>query len=130
MRYKRLSVDEQRRYPYSARTQVIKWWKERGDWREKFDRKSEATSWKWRQESPSPEPEDLTPINHMKDSPLDTMDMDFTPSEIDDLETIELPSPEQPKGFWFISRGCWPSFPGQLLDPFRSPPAAPGLFST
>jgi hypothetical protein len=128
-RYDRLSVDEQRRYPYSARKQVIKWWKERGDWREEFDRKNWVTSWKWRHESPSPEPEDLTPINNMKDSPLDTTDMDFTPSEIDDLETIELPSPEQPKGFWTIRRkdsGLRAPFPGQLLEPFQPPPPPPG----
>ena len=55
----------------------------------------------------------------MKEGPLDTADMDFTPSEIDDLETIELPSSEQPKEFWTIS---WenaflrPPFPGQLLE--------------
>ncbi|CZR50564.1 uncharacterized protein PAC_00438 [Phialocephala subalpina] len=128
-RYYRLSVDERRRYPYSARTQVIKWWKERGDWREEFDRKNCVTSWKWRHESPSPEPEDLTPIKNMKDSPLDTMDMDFTPSEIDDLETIELPDSEQPKGFWTIWRedsGLLAPFPGQLLEPFQPPPPPPG----
>jgi hypothetical protein len=128
-RYRRLSVGEQRRYPYSARKQVIKWWKERGDWREEFDRMNLVTSWKWRHESPSPEPEDLTHINSMKDSPLDTTDMDFTPSEIDDLETIELPSSEQPKGFWTIMRkvsGLRAPFPGQLLEPFQPPPQPPG----
>lgn len=43
-------------------------------------------------------------MDNMKDSPLDTMDMDFTPSEIDDLETIQLPNSEQPKDFWTIRR--------------------------
>lgn len=38
-----------------------------------------------RHESPSPEPEDLTPLN--------TMDMDFSPSEVDALEAIPPPSP-------------------------------------
>ncbi|KAI9786412.1 MAG: hypothetical protein M1839_006872 [Geoglossum umbratile] len=88
-----------------------------------------ATSWKWWHESPSPEPEDLTPINNMKDSPLDTTDMDFTPSEIDDLETIELPSSKQPKGFWTIRRkdsGLRHPFPGQLLEPSQPPPPLPG----
>jgi hypothetical protein len=80
-RYRRLSDDEQLSSPYrTAREQVIKWWKERGDWMERFDIGNGVTSWKWRHESPSPEPEDLTPINKMKDSPLDTTDMDFTPS--------------------------------------------------
>jgi hypothetical protein len=128
-RYDRLSVDEKRRYPHSARKQVIKWWKERGDWKEEFDRKNRVTSWKWRHESPSPEPEDLTSINNMKDSPLDTTDMDFTPSEIDDLETIELPSCDQPKGFWTIRRkdsGLRAPFPGQLLEPFQPPLPTPG----
>ena len=41
--------------------------------------------WKWRHESPSPEPEDLTPLN--------TMDMEFTPSEVDALEAIPAPTP-------------------------------------
>jgi hypothetical protein len=65
----------------------------------------------------------------MKDSPLDTTDMDFTPSEIDDLETIELPSSEQPKGFWAIRRkdsGLRAPFPGQLLEPFQPPTPPPG----
>ena len=87
------------------------------------------TSWKWRDESPSPEPEDLTPINNMKDSPLEITDMEFTPSEIDDLETIERPSSEQPKGFWLISEedsNLQPPFPGQLLEAFQPPPCLPG----
>ncbi|KAF1952625.1 hypothetical protein CC80DRAFT_527691 [Byssothecium circinans] len=126
-RYDRLSVDEQRQYPHSAWKQVIEWWKERGDWREEFNRKNWVTSWKWQHESPSPEPEDLTPINNMKDSPLDTTDIDFTSSEIDALETIELLGSEQPKGFWTIGRDALePSFPGQLLEPFEHPPALPG----
>lgn len=127
-RYYRLSNEQQRRYPHSTYDQVIKWWKERGDWKEEFDRYDHVTSWKWRHESPSPEPEDLTPINNMKDSPLDTMDMDFTPSEIDDLETIELPDSEQPDGFWMIRRDACPQppFPGQFLEPYRPPPGVPG----
>ena len=56
---------------------VIKWWKERDDW---------PDGWKWRHESPSPEPEDLAPFN--------TGGMDFTPSELDALESIPPPSPE------------------------------------
>jgi hypothetical protein len=129
MRYRRLSVSARRRLPYSAREQVIEWWKKRGDWREEFDRNKRVSSWKWRHESPSPEPEDLTPFNNMRDSPLDTTEMDFTPSEIDDLETVELPSSEQPKGFWYIRRkesGLRAPFPGQLLEPFQPPTPPPG----
>jgi hypothetical protein len=118
MRYGRLSVEDKRRYPYSARDQVIKWWKERGDWRDEFNRSDWVTAWKWQHESPSPEPEDLTPIDHMKDSPLDAAaDMEFTPSEIDELQTIELPESEQPEGFWVIEEEEMPPFfPGQMID--------------
>ncbi|KAI1497721.1 hypothetical protein F5X99DRAFT_432720 [Biscogniauxia marginata] len=117
-RYGRLSVADQRRYPHSVQGQVIQWWKERGDWRDEFNRTQMVTSWKWRHESPSPEPQDLTPIHNIKDSPLDaTTEMEFTPSEIDELETIELPRSEQPEGFWVIEKeDVWPYFPGQMTD--------------
>lgn len=116
-RYRRLSFDDQRRYPRVNSKQVIEWWKERGDWREEFDRTEWVTSWKWRHESPSPEPEDLTPIANLKDRPMKTADIDFTPSEIDDLETIELPSPEQPEYYWEIGdEDAPPYFPGQRYD--------------
>ncbi|KAI3318580.1 hypothetical protein HD806DRAFT_512031 [Xylariaceae sp. AK1471] len=117
-RFDRLSVDEQRRYPHSSRRQVIEWWKDRGEWREEFNHASWVTAWKWRHESPSPEPEDLTPLDKMRDSPLDAAaDFEFTPSEIDEFETIDLPESEQPKGYWAIERGSLPpSFPGQTVD--------------
>ncbi|KAI0118160.1 hypothetical protein GGR51DRAFT_498329 [Nemania sp. FL0031] len=60
--------------------ETTKRWKERGDW---------FPTWKWRHESPSPEPEDLTPLN--------TDAMDFTPSEVDALETIPPTSPPRPE---------------------------------
>ena len=118
MRYQRLSVEDERRYPYSAQNQVIKWWKERGDWRDEFNRTNWVTAWKWRHESPSPEPEDLAPVDNMKDSPLNAAaEMEFTPSEIDELETIELPESEQPEGFWVVEDGDLPPFfPGQGQD--------------
>ncbi|EFY89134.1 hypothetical protein MAC_04721 [Metarhizium acridum CQMa 102] len=108
-RYNRLSLEDQRRYPYSARNQVLKWWQERGD---------RAHAWKWRHESPSPEPEDLAPVKNMNSSPLDVAaDMEFTPSEIDEFETIALPKSEQPEGFWVIEESDWPPFfPGQMQD--------------
>ncbi|RMZ76980.1 hypothetical protein DV738_g4645, partial [Chaetothyriales sp. CBS 135597] len=97
-RYDRLSIEDKSLYPQSARDQVIRWWKERGDWRDEFNKTNVVTSWKWRHESPSPEPEDLAPMDKMKNSPLDATDeMGFTPSEIDELEIIDLPSPQQPK---------------------------------
>ena len=94
-RYERaLAADLLNLHRHIPLKQVIEWWKERGDWREKFEMPNGSTlvgSWKWRHESPSPEPEDLTPIDNMEDSLLDARDMDFTPSEIDALETIPPP---------------------------------------
>ncbi|KAK4101255.1 hypothetical protein N658DRAFT_410205, partial [Parathielavia hyrcaniae] len=76
-------VDSEEEHP------VIQWWKERGDWEEDWyvpgDRGRPVVGWKWRHESPSPGPEDL--------SPLITDEMDFTPSEVDALEAIPPPSP-------------------------------------
>ncbi|KAI1347199.1 hypothetical protein F5Y01DRAFT_307762 [Xylaria sp. FL0043] len=117
-RYYRLSIQDRQRYPRSIRRQVVERWKERGDWRDEFDRTDWVTGWKWRHESPSPEPEDLTPLDNMRDSPLDAAeDMGFTPSEIDELETIDLPRSEQPEGFWVIEDGDEPPyFPGQMED--------------
>jgi hypothetical protein len=118
LRYRRLCNEDRRRYPHSARKQVIKWWKERGDWRDEFDKTNWVTGWKWRHESPSPEPEDLTPMNNIQDSVLEgAADMEFTPSEVDELDTIDLPRSKQPKGFWVIEeRDMPPYFPGQMED--------------
>jgi hypothetical protein len=74
--------------------QVTIWWKERGDWQEDWevpgkDRGHPVAEWKWRHESPSPEPEDL--------SRLLTDGMDFTPSEIDALEANRRPTPPPPR---------------------------------
>ncbi|KAI1160588.1 hypothetical protein F5B18DRAFT_631851 [Nemania serpens] len=118
VRYTRLSADDQRRFPRSSFRQVIDWWTERGDWRAEFSRRNRVTAWKWRHESPSPEPEDLTPVDNMRDSPLEAAEeMEFTPSEVDDLETIELPESEQPERYWTIDDGDLPPFfPGQMVD--------------
>lgn len=118
-RFQRLSNEGHGRYSYSARQQVIKWWKERGEWRDEFNEGNCVTAWKWRHESPSPEPEDLAPLNPMKEDPLDvTAEMEFTPSEIDELETINLPRSEQPQGFWVIKRHAVSmyNFPGMMAD--------------
>ncbi|KAI0976971.1 hypothetical protein F4678DRAFT_456251 [Xylaria arbuscula] len=127
-RYYRLSLEDKERYPYSGRNQVIEWWKERGDWRDEFNKTDWVTGWKWRHESPSPEPEDLTPIDIIRDSPLEAAeDMEFTPSEIDELEAIELPESEQPEGFWVIEDGDLPPlFPGQIAEG-REIPVDPGV---
>ncbi|KAI0115684.1 hypothetical protein GGR51DRAFT_503762 [Nemania sp. FL0031] len=120
-RYRRLEPDEQRRYRHSAKGQVIEWWKERGDWKPEFNSTKWVTSWKWRHESPSPEPEDLTRLGNMAEDALTddlVAEIEFTPSEIDELETIDLPESEQPKGFWVIKQedDLKPSFPGQMVD--------------
>jgi hypothetical protein len=40
--------------------------------------------------------------------------MEFTSSDIDELETIDLPRSEQPESFWVIKDGDLPPFfPGQ-----------------
>ncbi|KAH6614528.1 hypothetical protein B0J18DRAFT_447022 [Chaetomium sp. MPI-SDFR-AT-0129] len=73
-------------------SQVTKWWKERGDWQEHWEvpgDRSHVVGWKWRHESPSPEPEDL--------SRLITTEMDFTPSEFDALEAVRTPTPPSPR---------------------------------
>jgi hypothetical protein len=104
--------------------QVAKWWKERGDW---------PPGWKWRHESPSPEPEDLTPLN--------TDGMDYSPSEVDALEAIEatpLPPPftmalrwnglaagdtfRRPMGGWL--EACW-CFRGRAPDSTGGPEDQP-----
>ncbi|KAI1117880.1 hypothetical protein F5Y14DRAFT_464907 [Nemania sp. NC0429] len=118
-RYRRLSIEDQRRHPREDFSHVVEWWKERGDWRPDFDNKSNwITAWKWRHESPSPEPEDLAPVDSMRDSPLEAAaEMEFTPSEIDDLETIELPDDELPEPFWTVDEDDMPPyFPGQMVD--------------
>ena len=114
-RYDRLSNEDRRRYPYSPHMQVIKRWKERGDWREEFDKTMWITSWKWGHES-------FPELEGMEDAPPDINDIEFTPSEIGDLATIDLPRWEQPTGFWTIKAGDLGqrNFPGQTLDPAAS----------
>ena len=52
----------------------------------------------------------------MQENPLEAENIGFTPSEIDELETIELPSSEQPAGYWSIEDRDKPPFcPGQML---------------
>jgi hypothetical protein len=63
-------------------------WKAQGDWKESWveydsDNRRLLPGWKWRHESPSPEP-------------ADPNEMDFSPSEIDALESIPPPTPPSP----------------------------------
>jgi hypothetical protein len=112
-RYDRLSIEDRRFYRYSPHTQVVKWWKEWGDWREEYNRTMWVTSWKWRHESSEPGHLNAS----MEDATADITNIEFTPSEIGDLATIELPRSEQPTGFWAIEKGdLGQTFPGQTLD--------------
>ncbi|KAH8589896.1 hypothetical protein B0O99DRAFT_471157, partial [Bisporella sp. PMI_857] len=52
-------------------------WKAKGDWKDSW---GDSPGWRWRHESPSPEPEDPN-------------EMDFSPSEIDALESVPPPTP-------------------------------------
>ncbi|KAI9666467.1 MAG: hypothetical protein M1821_004403 [Bathelium mastoideum] len=99
LRFSRLAPKYRHSFEHSAVRKVNEWWKERGDWREKFNishRHTLVSAWKWRHETPSPEPEDLTPIVDIKDSVRDFEDLDFTPSEIDAFEAIPPPGYRSP----------------------------------
>ncbi|MCJ1472064.1 hypothetical protein MMC13_000709 [Lambiella insularis] len=125
LRFWRLDPKYIHAFEHAAGKQVNEWWKTRGDWREKFDMRDGRTlvsSWKWGHESPSPEPEDLTPIDNMKDSLLDSSDMEFTPSEIDALEAIP------PLGHVFPKIPATPislGLPSPLFNPFESKEIVP-----
>ena len=58
-------------------------WQENNKWKESW---GDRPGWKWREESPSPEPEDLA-------------DMEFTPSEIDALESCQFKPPAALEAF-------------------------------
>ena len=57
--------------------------RESGGWSLYAERRRTWPGWKWKHESPSPEPEDLS-------------NMELTPSEIDALEAIPPPTPSLP----------------------------------
>ncbi|KAL2175262.1 uncharacterized protein P884DRAFT_331324 [Thermothelomyces heterothallicus CBS 202.75] len=89
-RFNRIPPQKARHYLDSMAKPVIERWKSRGDWKDEWGAPDSEVvpGWKWRHESPSPEPEDLTP--------LETMDLEFTPSEVDALEAIRPPTPPPP----------------------------------
>ncbi|KAI1120099.1 hypothetical protein F5Y10DRAFT_259102 [Nemania abortiva] len=136
MRFARLSPSQETSYPSSTpRDEVIKWWKERGDWRDEFYRDTfyekkfnpyvyrgrehgTVTSWKWRHESPSPEPESLTPIielRHCERGIHAAKDMDFAPEEINELTNVFWRRDGRPVGTWtkYLTDRRPPLFPGQ-----------------
>ncbi|KAG7285868.1 hypothetical protein NEMBOFW57_008162 [Staphylotrichum longicolle] len=89
----RLSLEMSRRYNASKPPALKDRWEEREDWKPEWrDRSSGNTliGWKWRHESPSPEPEDLSALE-------DLAALDLTPSEVDALEAIPPPSPPTPE---------------------------------
>ena len=69
-------------------------------WVEAGDRKEEwcdpladhhgTLGWKWRHESPTPEPEDLSAINYLSD-------LELTPSEAAALDAVRPPTPASPR---------------------------------
>jgi len=71
-------------------------WNERGDWKEEWPENYHArlVGWKWRHESPSPEPED-----HNR---LDDPTLDLTPSEVDALEAVRPPTPPAPQFLVYV----------------------------
>jgi hypothetical protein len=106
-------------YWHPARNNVTTRWKEKGHWKDSW---GDEPGWKWRHESPSPEPPDPSC-------------MEFTPSEIDALEEIPPPTPRpapdpvspaartpEPLGFIFrpVENVAIPSIstpPGDEQDP-------------
>lgn len=77
--------------PVAGRKHVMQQWEVHGvakeTWTERA-REKFVPGWKWRHESPSPEPEGLVLLN--------TDEMEFTPSEVDALEAIPAPTSPPP----------------------------------
>ena len=74
-RFDRIPIEKRWLYRKPMSRHINEQWKLRGD----------VPGWKWRHESPSPEREDLSTLN--------TMNMEFTPSEVDAPEAIPPPTP-------------------------------------
>lgn len=86
-----MDLEEERtrldRFPYTERVfpreqhqeNVVNRWRESGDWSTRCQ-PNLFPGWKWKHESPSPEPEDLRNV-------------EFTPSEVDAIEAIPPPTP-------------------------------------
>lgn len=91
-RYSGMPMKARRPYKGSMAASARERWKERGDlkahWRDPGG--DILIGWKWRHESPSPEPEDLSGLD-------DLATFDLNPSEVDALEAIPPPSPPTPR---------------------------------
>ncbi|KAK3314422.1 hypothetical protein B0H66DRAFT_631163 [Apodospora peruviana] len=74
------------------------------------DYSAPRVGWKWRHESPSPEPEDLAQYNGIDD-------FDLTPSEIDAMETIPPPTPPRSPVYLRPTKSMSPPAPGSLFGP-------------
>ncbi|KAI1317483.1 hypothetical protein F5Y16DRAFT_419614 [Xylariaceae sp. FL0255] len=131
MRYFRLDTKDRARNPHCAKRQVIDWWKERGDWRDDYDdtkfnystEKSPTIGWTWPHESPlSPSPS----LAHLRsllygpcfdDEPLlsAARDMEYTSSEIDELETVNDTAYKR-KYCWTVTTAPHDSFVIDLSD--------------
>ena len=86
-RYSRIPWKQKRLYGSTSKY-VEERWKENDDWKvDWLDRSgNKLVGWKWRHESPSPEPEDLVGLD-------DLTTFEFTSSEVDALEAVPPPSP-------------------------------------
>lgn len=91
MRHSRAPLKERKHIDIDSPTSIVtRWWKERGDWRDKATEVHTEISWKWRHETPEPPFADLSPMDNMINSTLDGIEeMGFSPSEIAELEKIE-----------------------------------------
>jgi hypothetical protein len=77
IRYGRLPRAEWKIYGLDLEASVKEEWKQKNDWK---DGGADKPGWKWRHESPSPEPGDL-------------IDIEFRPSETDALDSVPPPPP-------------------------------------
>jgi hypothetical protein len=86
-RYSHTPLKISRHYKGSIGENVRELWKERGEWETEWrdPRKGETLiGWKWRHESSSPEPEDLSGLG-------DLATFELTPSEVDALKAVAPP---------------------------------------
>lgn len=103
----RISTDAWRAYSNTAQPpSVAGLWMERGEWKEEWSAnyRTRLIGWKWRHESPSPQPEDHTR--------LDDPALGLTPSEIDALEAVRPPTPPPPQVYWEPPPGYTPGLFG------------------
>ncbi|KAK7936604.1 uncharacterized protein PG986_015042 [Apiospora aurea] len=119
-------LDRATRIQYKGRLgpTVKERWQARGEWRREFNfaagfEVERVASWKWRHESPSPEPEDLSCIT----KPLQSVglrtyhnDLHFTPSEFDEIEVLERRMDKRPENSWIVGLADFdqPPIPGQV----------------